>query len=432
MTTKTKIAPESTDAISRSAAGLFSPPRTSSRWTAAGWSNYWHHLRNYRNVDRLFRVGQLLEGIAQKSWEISPSSIAISRPAYFLPGQLERVTGMAYTDNPRRDMQGGIATLYPPTRGFLVKDATLVDGSLYKAGKRLDLYSRARIPKRDRYIPRMRVEYELDCGAIYSSYDGNEFFGLWLTDDCPNYLLARDWGIPITSNQPASAHTLEYEKWLGMKPLRANCAFLHKVVLFDDDWGNNSSKQARFRMMKEKLLANVNVEQHPGAFILRRDSGTPRIMHNEIEMAEYLRERRGFRILDVTRDDVSTIVANCAGARIIAGVEGSHLIHGLLAMQSRGAVLALQPPNRFCGVIKRTTDLENLRFGFVVGKADGNGFRVDPVEVERTLDLFPCQSQGLWTDTFRSQSVFWNKKDFGDHWRRAPGTRETPPVVLHP
>jgi capsular polysaccharide biosynthesis protein len=386
MTTETIVTPQLAEGRYRLAASLFPAPERSRKWTPVAWSNYW---RSYRNVHRLFRAGSILEGIAEKSWEISPGSTAISRAAFFLPGQLERVTGMAYTEDPRRDMQGGIETFHPPVRGFLVKDAILLDGSLYKANQRLDLHSRARIPRRLRYIPRMQVEYELDCGAIYSSYDGNEFFGLWLTDDCPNYILAKDQGIPITSNQPASPHMLQYEKEFGMTPLRANSAFLRTVALFDDCWGNNFSKHARFRLLKEKLLSNVKVKQHPGVFILRRDSGKPRIMHNEIELAEYLRERRGFRIVDVTKDDVPTIVANCAGARIIAGIEGSHLVHGLMALQPGGAVLTLHPSYRFCSVIKRTTDMEDLRFGFVVGHAEAGGFRADPVEVERTLDLFP-------------------------------------------
>ena len=102
-----------------------------------------------------------------------------------------------------------------------------------------------------------------------------------------------------------------------MSTLRVNSAFLRKTILFDDDWGNNASKLERFTLVREKLLANVKVEPHPGVFILRRASGQARIMFNEIELAEHLRERRGFRILDVTRDDVPTIVAGCAGARIV-------------------------------------------------------------------------------------------------------------------
>jgi capsular polysaccharide biosynthesis protein len=177
-----------------------------------------------------------------------------------------------------------------------------------------------------------------------------------------------------------------------MSTLRVNSAFLRKTVLFDDDWGNNASKLERFTLVREKLLAHVRVEAHPGVFILRRASGKARIMFNEIELAEYLRERRGFRILDVTRDDVPTMVAGCAGARIVIGVEGSNLAHGLMAMQTGGALVTLQPPDRFSGVLKRTTDMAGMDFAFVVGHAEPGGFRVDPVEVERTLDLLPQSS----------------------------------------
>jgi hypothetical protein len=270
-------------------------------------------------------------------------------------------------------MTGGIVTVQPPTRGFEVRDAMLVDGSLYKPGKRLDLHSRRHLPRIDRYLPRMRVEYEIDSSAIYNTYDGIEFFALWLTDDCQNYLLAKEYGVIVGPNRNVTTHIPQYEAWLGMSTLRVNSAFLRKTILFDDDWGNNASKLERFTLVREKLLANVKVEPHPGVFILRRASGQARIMFNEIELAEHLRERRGFRILDVTRDDVPTIVAGCAGARIVIGV-------------------TLQPPDRFSGVLKRTTDMAGMDFAFVVGQAEPGGFRVDPVEVERTLDLLPQSS----------------------------------------
>jgi hypothetical protein len=36
------------------------------------------------------------------------------------------------------------------------------------------------------------------------------------------------------------------------------------------------------------------------------------------------------------------------------------------------------------------TDAHQQHFGFVVGEAEGAGFRVDAGEVERTLDLLPA------------------------------------------
>lgn len=389
---------QSSDSSSMPTAPMFPAQKNSRRWTAVAWSNYW---RRYDEVEKLFRAAPFLESIAARSWEIAPGTTSVSRGALFLPGQFERVTGTAYTGDPRRDMAGGIVTAQPPTRGFEVRDAILLDGSLYKLGKRLDLHSRKHLPKIERYIPRMRVEYEIECGAIYNTYDGIEFFGLWLTDDCPTYLIAQDYGlvvgtnhhgVVVATNRNVTSHIPQYEERLGMTTLRVNCAFLRKTMLFDDDWGNNASKLQRFNLVREKLLANVKARPHPGVFIMRRGSGISRIMHNEVELAEHLHERRGFRVIDVTRDNVSTIVQSCAGAAVVIGVEGSHLAHGLMAMHAGGALVALQPPDRFCGVLKRTTDMAGMNYGFVVGQAESEGFRIDPIEVERTLDLLPRAS----------------------------------------
>jgi len=215
-------------------------------------------------VQKLFQAGSFLEGIAKRSWEIEPSTTSISQEAFFLPGQFERVTRKVYTDDPRRDMAGGIVTVQPPTRSFEVNDAMLVDGSLYRPGKRLDLHSRIHLPELDGYIPRMQVEYEIDCGAIYNTYEGNEYVGLWLTDDCQNYLLAKEYGVIVGSNRNITTHIPQYEERLGMTTLRVNSAFLRKTMLFDDNWGNNASKLERFEMVRKKLLAGVKAE--PGGF----------------------------------------------------------------------------------------------------------------------------------------------------------------------
>lgn len=295
---------------------------------------------------------------------------------------------MAYTNNPELDMAGGIYKTQAPTNAYLLRDAWLIDGSLYRGNKRFDLHSRSRTPRLNLLFPKIRVELEVDRAAIYSSYDGNEFFGLRLTDDYSNYALAANEGIPVSTTQPASAHILEYERLLGIAPVRTDGAYLREVVVIDDS-GQNSNKQKRFRSNIDLLMPNFDTKSHPGVFILRRNSGSARVMHNEIEAAEHLRAKRGFRVVDVTKDDLRTILASCAGAQVIAGIEGSHLIHGIMALKPGGSILTLQPPDRFCSVIKRTTDPDNQNFGFVVGHARAGGFVIDLEEMERTLDLFP-------------------------------------------
>lgn len=122
---------------------------------------------------KLFRLNSAnVESIAEKEWQISPGIKTLSRPAYFLPDQLERVTGTAYTNNPLRDMTGGIEVFQTPTRGFLLKDAWLVNRTIYKNN-----YS-YRMNEQTSFIPQIRVENEIDRGAVYGTFDGNEFFGL--------------------------------------------------------------------------------------------------------------------------------------------------------------------------------------------------------------------------------------------------------------
>jgi hypothetical protein len=173
-----------------------------------------------------------------------------------------------------------------------------------------------------------------------------------------------------------------------MKPTRLHNAFFKELVVFDDV-GQNRHRHLRFRAMSERLLSHVKVSPHPGVFILRGGTGELRLLHNELELAEYLRDKRDFRILDPMKADVPTIVATCAGARTIVGVEGSQLAHGFIALQSGSSVLTLQPPDRFVSVYKDRADRDGKHFGYVVGQQENKGYRIDPIEVERTLDLFP-------------------------------------------
>ena len=328
----------------------------------------------------------VLESFAVRSWEIAPGETSTSKSAYFLPNQLERVTGWAFSfEHPRRAMEGGIKADHSPTLGFLLKNAWLIDGTLYNGDARSYLQHRT-----SRWPLQLHVKNEFDRGAIFCTARGNKWFGQWLMDDCPSYSLAKDEGIPVTTDLPIYTHTTAYENLFGMNPSRVHSAFFKEAVIFADV-GQNRHKHTRFCAMKEKLYSQINVKSHPGVFILRGSTGEQRILKNEIELAEYLRDKRGFRILNPSNSDIQTILNVCAGAQTVVGVEGSGLIHGILALPPGGAILTLQPPNRFVSVYKHLTDRDDQYFGFVVGIPDGDGFRINPEEVERTLDLFPVK-----------------------------------------
>ena len=122
---------------------------------------------------------------------------------------------------------------------------------------------------------------------------------------------------------------------------------------------------------------------------MRGSSGDRRAFLNEAEIADHLATQRGFRIVDPNRADLPTIVETCAGARTVVGVEGSQLMHGVLALETGGSILALQPQDRFVPNYKHLADRDRQHFGFVVAERDGEDYRCDISEIERTLDLLP-------------------------------------------
>lgn len=335
---------------------------------------------------KLFRLDpKFIGSLAARTWEIAGVELSTTQPAFFLPNQLERVTGWAFASgHPQREMEGGIRVAHSPTTGLMLKNAWLIDGVLYNGDACSYLQPRSR-----HWFPLLHVENEIDHGAVYCTYGGNKYFGQWLMDDCVTYPLAAAEGIPITTDQPVNIHTPAYESLLNMKPSRIQSAFIKEVVIFDDV-GQNRHKHNRFRSINERLLFHATAKPHPGVFILRGNTGEKRILRNEMELAEHLRDKRGFRILDPAKTDVQTILSTCAGAQTVVGVEGSGLMHGILLLQPGGAVLTLQPPNRFVFLYKHLTDRDHQHFGFVVGIAEENGFRIILDEVERTLDLFPA------------------------------------------
>jgi glycosyl transferase family 61 len=338
-----------------------------------------HRLRSLAR-----RPARNLEEVASKSWEIAPAHERVAPPALFLPEQWERITGFSEFSSRDGDLakvRGGDTGVHGATRAFRIRDAILIDGVLYKGGASLHLH-----PRTGR-IPRLRVEQEIQRGALYCTTAGNRFFGQWLMDDCVTYPLAVAEGVPVTTAQPVNSHTPGYESWLEMRPVRAEGAFFRELVVFEDV-GQNQSKYDRFRSLGDRLRRRVEARPHPGVFIMRGATGSRRVLRNETEIAERLRDRRGFTIVDPVKQDVPAIVQACAGARTVVGVEGSGLMHGILVLETGGGLLVLQPPNRFSAIYKDLTDRDQQRFGFVVGLPHGDDFWVDPIEVERTLDLF--------------------------------------------
>lgn len=331
---------------------------------------------------RLFGRGrQDVTAAAADRWEIAPATWMEIKPARCLPGQIDRIRGAEFgtVDEVVRDFEGGFDALQPATMGYRLNSVLLHDGVLYASdGVR-------HLRRRSSRLPVVVRAPEYEGAALYESWLGNRWFGNWLFDDCLTYRLAESAGVPFTTGTPIG-HKPEYERRLGMMPQRVSSAWFHDLILFDD-FSHNAHRRARAADMRRRLVGPAPIASHPGVFLLRGETGDARVLVNEEQVAETLRSKCGFTVIDPTVSDVDQIVRACAGARVIAGVEGSHLVHGLVAMPDDAAALVIQPPTRAVSALKLLTDMQGQEFALVVAEGGEHAFIADADEIERTLDL---------------------------------------------
>jgi hypothetical protein len=329
----------------------------------------------------LYRPYGDLETCAVEDWIVEPESQSYVQPAVFLPGQLDRIRGtmFASADDIVMGFKGGFAVAEGATYGFRVRHVDLVDGVLY--GRR----SVRHLSHRSKYQLAYQAPSECVNGVLYESWLGNRWFASWLAEDCLTYRLAEAHGQPVTSRPPGGGHMPDYEARLGIKPLRMARAHFNELVFFRES--NNSGRSLRAADLRRRLLGERVPTPHAGVFLLRGTTGNRRLLRNEAALAEELAHTRGFRILDPSNSSVEQIIEDCAGAEVVVGVEGSHLVHGIMLMPPRAALLVLQPPERVVGQLKMFTDRQNLRYALVIGSGGAAEFEIDLNEINQTLDL---------------------------------------------
>lgn len=317
---------------------------------------------------------------AREQWEIAPGGSVHVRPALMLEGQMERIRGaeFATTAEVARAFQGGFEVPQPPTMGYVFRDASLLDGVLYAGTATRHL--RPRAGRR----PMGMVHHAPGRAAMYESWTGNRWFGNWLSDDCLTYRLAEHAGVP-TASLPAKGHQPEYERKLGMSARRAVAVIFDELVVFDD-MPHNDNKRDRADDMRRRLVG-PDPQGHRGVFLLRGATGDRRMLGNEQAVADHLATRHGFRVLDPSNAPLDDIIDACAGAEVVAGVEGSHLVHGLVMMPARSRALVIQPPARAVAALKLLTDRQGQDYSMVVGMGGDDVFHADIEEIDRTLDL---------------------------------------------
>ena len=323
-----------------------------------------------------------IEAVASERWTIAPATKRFIPPAKFLPHHLDRIRGAEFGSVAEvlKGFRGKYETTQEATIGYRLKDVDLIDGVLYARNASKSLRPRAR------KLPVYASPKDTTSGALFESWIGNRWFGNWLSDDCLTYPLAEEYGTPVTTRPITRGHEPQYAQKLDLRPIYVGDIHFDELILFRDK-GQNEGKKKRALEIREKLLASAKPSSHPGVFILRGDKGDHRILSNETEIAEQFAARHGFRIVDPLASSVDDIVNACAGANVVAGVEGSHLVHALTVMPQDASLFVIQPADRVVSVLKVITDRQGQGFAFVVGDGDRRNFRVEWSDIERTMEL---------------------------------------------
>lgn len=336
---------------------------------------------------RLGTPAVTLQDMASRSWQIAPPERRRVEPAIILPGQVERITRTVFAglDVVRRSLQGDPAEQVGATTAHLIRDAHIIDGVLYAGRGALHLR-----PRKSRPRP-MRL-HSIDSAALYETWVGNRWFGNWLLDDCLSYRLAETEGQPITTMPARGGHVPDYEQILGIAPQRITNLHIRELILFDDHF-NNSHRLARAQDMRARLLQGITPENSFGVFMLRGTSGDARILDNEAEIARRLHEHYGFRIIFAEDHSVAELMRICGAARVIAGVEGSQLNHGIAAMPPGGTLFTLQPADRATTAMKLLSDRFQQSFAMLVSNGPASRFSIAWDEVAQTMDRIIAQKE---------------------------------------
>ena len=321
---------------------------------------------------------------AVRSWEISPAVDPASLPAaIFEEADLQRITGIAPNgttiENEIRIVRARRGR-HGPTIAHELRDAVLSHGHVFsrKGWARLGA---SPVP----VVARGPME-EFDSAALGSTDFGARYFGHWIVDDLPLLMAVRELAPPLSTLRSPTPTQQALQRLLVPDARTVTDAFCRRLVVLDDI-GQNAYKKRRYLDIRSRVAALADpVVDTPGVMLIRGTTGNKRILENEQEVAASMRAR-GWDILEPEKADLLEIARRCAGARIVLGVEGSQLANGMMCMPDGATLLTIQPPQRFCMVLKHYCDCVESAYAFIVGIAAGEErFRVEIAALHRLVD----------------------------------------------
>ncbi len=322
--------------------------------------------------------------LRSKQWVLCEKESSLAPPAIYLPDDLDRVKQVMEDTFFARELgraKGGL-TEHAASVAYQLTDVELYQGSLFKGAMRDPLVRRQDLQKD--HSPSVHIP----DAALASTYYGSFYFGHWMMDDLTMHLAAETTGSQITIVSKPIGHQPEYRSLFGIESSLVTRAHFDSLVIFEDH-GQNSFKRKRYNELRSRLWTAVESKGNERVFI-RRSGGVKRSLMNDEELESTLADH-GFLIFDPMKCTARESVEQLLGAKLVVGVEGSHLNHALYTMAEGGALCVLQPPTRFTNINKDFADSMGLRYAFMTGTEVNGGFIIEPDRLERLLTMVEHQ-----------------------------------------
>jgi hypothetical protein len=329
----------------------------------------------------VFRRPSNYAALCERSWTISPAESRVERSAIYLEGELERVRGVQENTTLDAEVQRVASGMrrHAETKAYQFRNVRLLGGRLFKGAmshRMSQLADHADAAE----------EVAMPSVAVGSTLMGSIYFGHWLRDDASLHVAVQSLAPTIDIARQPYSHERGYRELLSLPEQRVARGRFDELILLDD-WGQNADKRRRYQELRARFRRAIPANGSDRIYIKRgRATGARgRDLLNAEEIEAHL-VAQGFAVVDPDKMAVDQIARISNGAKLIVGLEGSHLAHAIYPIADDGTLLVLQPPFRFNNVYKDLSDAMGLDYAFIVGDAAEGGFTIDLDRLDRLLD----------------------------------------------
>jgi hypothetical protein len=312
--------------------------------------------------------------------EVTTPELISCAPALYNKDHLHRVISCGFGATLEDEIEKLDATSFmeSPLARYELGESLVVGGQIFSRNARYLMSVQSPL----RALGSNVVEFK--SASLANTMQGLHYFGHWLGDDCALYEALRGAPNILSMRRPNWPDRHFYESAFGQTWNELDFFKVSELTIYRE-LGFNRDKADRLRLLRQKLRAS-GPRRTGGqvAYISRGRLGENRNMSNLDAVVEAF-SKAGIRIVEPGVDSI-TMIGELLDAAAIVAIEGSHACHAIYSLADKGAVLILQPPERFYNPHHEWARLLGMRYGFVVGEKDEVSFKIHPDEALRMVD----------------------------------------------